>query len=106
MRYLHEFISLELDADKCRGCRTCVRVCPQGVFGFADRRAFIRDRKACMECGACALNCRFKAIKAGRGVGCAAAIINGLIKGGEPSCDCGGSPARGTGKGPSKNACC
>jgi ferredoxin len=56
-----------------------------------NKRAAVTDRDLCMECGACARNCEFGAISVNSGVGCAAAIINGMITGGEPSCDCGGA---------------
>jgi hypothetical protein len=46
-----------------------------------------------MECGACALNCDFGALAVNSGVGCAAAIINSMITGGKPSCDCEDSAA-------------
>jgi hypothetical protein len=35
------------------------------------------------------MNCEFSAITVNPGVGCAAAIINGMLTGGAPSCDCG-----------------
>jgi ferredoxin len=54
---------------------------------MVDKRARIDDRDACMECGACAKNCAEGALTVGAGVGCAAAIIYGAIKGTEPSCD-------------------
>jgi len=44
-----------------------------------------------MECGACARNCEFGALSVNAGVGCAAAVINGIIRGTEPDCDCGKS---------------
>jgi len=43
-----------------------------------------------MECGACALNCEYGAISVDAGVGCATALINGMIAGKEPSCGCDG----------------
>jgi hypothetical protein len=42
-----------------------------------------------MECGACAMNCPVSAIAVNRGVGCAAAIIGGILRGGPATCDCG-----------------
>lgn len=43
-----------------------------------------------MECGACVNNCAFGALDVDKGVGCASAIINSIISGGEPSCGCSG----------------
>ncbi len=88
-RYLETAVTLELDAEKCSGCRVCTVVCPHGVFAMGgDKRAYLADRGACMECGACALNCAWDAISVKPGVGCAEAIIHSWIYGGEPSCGC------------------
>lgn len=91
LRYLEESVTLSLDAEKCNGCRQCTYVCPHGVFAIGDdKRAYLADRGACMECGACALNCSTGAISVNPGVGCAAAIIHSWIYGGEPTCGCSG----------------
>jgi NAD-dependent dihydropyrimidine dehydrogenase PreA subunit len=87
--YLSDVVTLELDAEKCNGCRMCLIVCPHAVFEMRNKRAFIVNRDLCMECGACAMNCAPEAIKVKSGVGCAAGIINGLLRGTEPTCDCG-----------------
>ncbi len=91
MKYLSNVSTLSYDADKCAGCRRCVEVCPHGVFEMRDKKAVLTDKDLCMECGACALNCESGAITVKTGVGCAAAIINSLINGGEPTCGCGDS---------------
>ena len=92
-RYLETAVTLELDAEKCSGCRVCTVVCPHGVFAMgADKRAYLADRGAWMECGACALNCAWGAISVTPGVGCAEAIIHSWIYGGEPSCGCSAVP--------------
>ncbi len=89
MRYLANVTTLEYSAEKCAGCGRCVEVCPQGVFEMRDKRAAITDRDLCMECGACARNCEFGALSVNAGVGCASAIITGLLTGSEPACGCG-----------------
>jgi len=88
MKYLANVTTLAYTADECAGCGRCVEVCPQGVFEMNEKKAMITDRDLCMECGACAKNCDFGAISVNAGVGCAAAIINSMIKGGEPTCGC------------------
>ncbi len=93
MKYLTNVTTLTFTADKCVGCGRCEEVCPHGVFALQGGRAQITDRDLCMECGACALNCDFGALAVNSGVGCAAALINSMITGGEPSCDCGDSAA-------------
>ena len=89
LRYIEDAVTLSLDAEKCNGCQQCTLVCPHGVFAIgSDKRAYLADRGACMECGACALNCAWGAISVKPGVGCAEAIIHSWIHGGEPSCGC------------------
>ncbi|MEE9553825.1 MAG: mercury methylation ferredoxin HgcB [candidate division Zixibacteria bacterium] len=89
LHYLPNVVSLKLDVEKCNGCRMCVIVCPHAVFTVESRKAVIVDKDSCMECGACALNCAEEALTVDAGVGCAAGIIQGAIKGTEPTCDCG-----------------
>ncbi|MEI7662836.1 MAG: mercury methylation ferredoxin HgcB [Bacteroidota bacterium] len=86
--YLRDVVTLELDRDKCNGCRMCTIVCPHGVFVVETGKAMIVSRDLCMECGACEKNCSENAIRVRSGVGCASGIINGLLRGTEPTCDC------------------
>lgn len=90
MKYLSNVASLEFLSDLCVGCGMCIEVCPHGVFGMENRKAVILDRDQCMECGACVGNCAFGALNVHKGVGCAVAVINSIIRGGEPLCDCSG----------------
>jgi len=66
---------ISFDIDKCNGCRICLKVCPQGVIGMIDKKAYMMDYESCMECGACRLNCELNAIMLTKGTGCLAAII-------------------------------
>ncbi|RPH97361.1 MAG: 4Fe-4S dicluster domain-containing protein [Calditrichaeota bacterium] len=88
MKYIHNVATLKLDTSKCNDCGLCIQVCPHAVMQMEGRRAHIADLDACMECGACALNCAVGAISVRAGVGCAAAIIQGTIQGAPPSCGC------------------
>lgn len=90
MRYLKAVVTLKLDTDRCTGCAMCTVVCPHAVFELKNGKATIVDRDACMECGACALNCPVDAISVQAGVGCAAAVLHGTIRGTEPQCGCCG----------------
>lgn len=95
MRYLANVTSLEYFPERCVGCGRCVEVCPHGVFRMEDKRALLANRDSCMECGACAQNCEFEAIKVNAGVGCAYAIINSMVKGGGAECGCSVSGSNG-----------
>lgn len=99
MNYLKSVATLKLDADKCTGCGRCLEVCPRGVVEMRDGKAAIVDRDCCIECGACSRNCAFGALAVSSGVGCAQALFNALITGGEPVCDCEKSN-------PEKTGCC
>ncbi len=93
LKYLSNVTTLKYDSEKCSGCGRCVEVCPRGVFEMSDKRAAITDKDLCMECGACARNCAFGALAVSSGVGCAAALINSMVTGGEPTCGCGDTTA-------------
>ena len=102
MTYLSDVATLKFDAGKCTGCGMCLEVCPHQVFRpNGGKRVEIRDRNACMECGACSRNCAFGAIEVQTGVGCAAAVINAMLgrTGGACCCtvECGGSASGKTG---------
>lgn len=97
-RYLKNVVTLEVHPAKCTGCSICLDVCPHEVLEMRDKMITIRDRDACMECGACARNCPFDAISVQSGVGCAAAIIRGALTGTEPTCGCA-SPTDGNNTG-------
>ncbi len=88
LRYLKNVTTLQLDTKKCIGCKRCIEVCPHAVFIIANGKAQIVDSDACMECGACEKNCPANAISVESGVGCAAGIILGALKGTEPTCGC------------------
>jgi ferredoxin len=88
MKYLKNVATLKLDKVKCTGCNRCMDVCPRQVLTVSDKKAEIADLDACIECGACQRNCAFGAITVKSGVGCAQALINAILTGGEPVCGC------------------
>ena len=76
--YLKNVVTLKLNEDKCTGCGMCLDVCPHEVFKMNGKHVTIQNRDACMECGACSLNCSANAIFVQSGVGCAAVVISGV----------------------------
>jgi NAD-dependent dihydropyrimidine dehydrogenase PreA subunit len=82
-----EMNTLRYDAHECTGCGMCLEVCPHGVFAQAGDVVTVVRGAACMECGACQMNCPTAAIQVDSGVGCAAAMIRAALLGQkEPSC--------------------
>lgn len=85
----YEQNTLVYNSDVCSGCGMCVAVCPHAVFGMSGRKAVLLRPHACMECGACQLNCVAGAISVESGVGCARAMIYAALRGRkEVACDC------------------
>ncbi len=89
MTYIRNGETLALERELCNGCGRCIEVCPHEVFAMEGGKAGIVDRAACMECGACANNCEPGALRVRAGVGCAAAVIGGMLRGTGPTCGCG-----------------
>ncbi len=73
--------TLQLDQNLCTGCGICLNVCPHAVFEQNQRTVFLANPTACMECGACQLNCPFNAIQVESGVGCAGSMIRAALTG-------------------------
>ncbi len=80
MRYLEDVVSLIHHPERCNGCGACMDVCPHAVWALDPERdggrVRIVDRDACIECGACQLNCPTGAARVNSGVGCATALLN------------------------------
>ena len=102
--YLKNVVTLQLDENKCTGCGMCMDVCPHEVFKMNSKHVVIQNRDACMECGACYLNCEAFAIAVQSGVGCANAVINSMLGRNGGECCCG--PDTGGTKTESKGCCC
>jgi len=65
---LNGYRVLTYDPAKCRGCRCCFDVCPQGVWEFDEhaKRAVLSHKDACTACRACLAQCESRAIRAPR----------------------------------------
>jgi NAD-dependent dihydropyrimidine dehydrogenase PreA subunit len=103
MTYLKNVVTLQLDENKCTGCGMCLDVCPHEVFKMNNKHVMIRNLDACMECGACSLNCPASAISVQSGVGCAAAVINSMLGRKSSECSCSIDPTDPTAK---QGGCC
>ena len=57
-----DLLTYKIDADKCKGCTLCSRVCPAGAITGSVKEAHVIDPAKCVKCGACIEKCRFDAI--------------------------------------------
>ncbi|WOO34700.1 NADH-quinone oxidoreductase subunit NuoF [Anaerocolumna sp. AGMB13020] len=55
-------LSYVIDADKCKGCTLCARVCPNGAIEGKVKEIHLIHQSKCIKCGACMEKCRFGAI--------------------------------------------
>ena len=55
------YMKPEVDKEKCIGCSTCIKFCPEATIELTDKKAEI-DYEWCKGCGVCANVCPQKAI--------------------------------------------
>ena len=65
---IEPFFTLQVDVDRCRGCATCVEVCPKSVFELyrldGGRKSRLAHIAECAQCTACVKQCPEGAILA------------------------------------------
>lgn len=89
MKDMYEENTLRFDRELCTDCGMCIIVCPHEVFARRNSQVHLARPTACMECGACQMNCAFEAITVESGVGCASAMMYQALTGRkEASCGC------------------
>lgn len=57
-----ELVEYRVIAEKCTGCRQCVKVCPSGAITGPRSEPHNIDKSKCIKCRACYEICRFDAI--------------------------------------------
>jgi len=58
--------SITIDAELCKGCTKCVKVCPVDAITGVIKEPFVIDPEKCIKCAACIPVCPFDAIKEGK----------------------------------------
>jgi len=61
-------VGIQVDLEKCNGCKKCVLACPFGAIELVEKKAQI-NYDECTVCGACANACEDEAIIIERGAG-------------------------------------
>jgi len=54
--------TFHIDAEKCKGCTKCAKVCPNGAIIGSVKQAHEILQDKCIKCGACIASCPFNAI--------------------------------------------
>jgi NADP-reducing hydrogenase subunit HndC len=60
-----KLLQIIIQADLCKGCGLCVKVCPVDAISGERRSPHTIDQSKCIKCGACLEKCPFKAIVKG-----------------------------------------
>ena len=57
--------TIKVDAEKCKGTKICLSVCPRNCFEMSEERnlAIYKRENDCVQCSACIVQCPFDAIQ-------------------------------------------
>ena len=55
--------TIRINAEACRGCSKCAKVCPVNAISGKVKTPFVIDAGQCIKCGACQAACPFHAIE-------------------------------------------
>jgi len=50
--------TIKIDAQKCKGCGSCVDACPAGMYALEENKVkVVKDMSECLGCHACESAC-------------------------------------------------
>ena len=56
-------LKFEVNAELCKKCGQCVKVCPEDAIAWEKKQVAVIDGKKCVKCKNCILSCKFMAIE-------------------------------------------
>lgn len=56
-------VQININKEKCDGCRTCVDTCPVGVYDMREGKSVALNTNECLVCKACEMQCPNGAIE-------------------------------------------
>ncbi len=57
-----ELTTFSIDADKCKACGKCIKVCPTGAITGQKKVPHVLSEEKCIKCGMCREACPFEAV--------------------------------------------
>jgi NADH:ubiquinone oxidoreductase subunit F (NADH-binding)/(2Fe-2S) ferredoxin len=60
-----DLVTFYIDAETCKGCGACMRVCPAGAITGEKKKPHHINQELCIKCRSCFERCKFDSVKTG-----------------------------------------